>query len=142
MSMPRRSVLLLPTSMALLASGCESLTGGDDTLWGSAAQFDVLLAPMSIAPRHIALRRGVPVRLHVVNNDTQGRGFYAGGFFANVATRPGEALFVSAGGIELPPGARRSIVLVPLQAGHWPVDTLAELPPNAVGTITVVAPTG
>lgn len=142
MSMSRRSVLLLSGATALLGQGCETLADADATLWGSAAQFDILLAPMSIAPRQIVLRRGVPVRLHIVNVDRQARGFYAGGFFANVATRPGEALFVSAGGIELPPCATRSIVLVPLQAGQWPVDSLSEMPPGTGGTITVLAPTG
>lgn len=142
MRLPRRSMLLLPGMATLLGPGCAFLADAGPTSWGSAAQFDIVLRRMSITPQEIVLRRGAPVRLHLVNDDSQSRGFYAPSFFANVATRPGEGLYSSAGGIELPPGATRSLVLVPLQAGRWAVDSLGDLPPGGGATIIVTASSG
>lgn len=139
----RRSLLRLPVLLTPLpGAGCAWLQPGDGTPWQDAPRLDIVLSRDSIAPQHIRLRRGAPVQLRLVNTDSQGRAFTAPGFFANVATRPGEALFASAGGIDLPPGATRTIIVMPLVTGQWTIDSRADFPPGAAGTITVVPGSG
>lgn len=139
----RRALLPIPAILAAAAgSGCAWLEQNDGTPWQDAPQLDIVLSSTGVVPQHIRLRRGAPVQLRVVNADTQGRAFIAPGFFANVATRPGEALFTSAGGIDLPPGTTRRLIVMPLVAGQWTVDTRADIPPGAASTITVLPSPG
>ncbi|HET9813583.1 MAG TPA: cupredoxin domain-containing protein [Sphingomicrobium sp.] len=62
------------------------------------------------APRPIHLRAGQPVTLTFVNRSGSGHDFTAERFFASSQVRAGAA---PDGEIELPPGATRSITLVP-----------------------------
>lgn len=81
--------------------------------WRTAPEYDVLLRPFAYEPQIIRLEAGRPVKLRFVNSGRATHSFGAAAFFRAARLRPGDAEAVAGGSIQLAPGERRTIALVP-----------------------------
>lgn len=99
---------------------------GSGTDWSRARPIEVVLDEYAFQPDRITLRVAEPVLLRLINRGARPHDFTAPGFFARVATRPGDAMAArlrAAGGtVDVPAGGAREVLLVPLAAGTWPLD--------------------
>ena len=86
--------------------------------WHSARSYDVLLMPYAYEPETIRLAAGQPVRLNFINQGQAHFSFSAEDFFRAAQVRSGDAQYVVDGRVELAPGERRTIALVPA-AGRY-----------------------
>ena len=106
-----RLLLLFALLLAVPAAAAEPE-------WRSARSYDVLMKPYDYEPATIRLAAGQPVRLNFINQGEASFSFSAEDFFRAAQVRTGDAQFVLDGRIELAPGERRTIALVPV-AGHY-----------------------
>ena len=86
--------------------------------WRQSREYEILLSSFDIAPHTMQFRAGEPLRLRLVNNSTVPHSFSARGFFAAAQIRPRERDVLTRGSIQVPPGATRTILLVPA-AGRY-----------------------
>ena len=87
--------------------------------WRAAVEHDILLHPFRYEPRLIHLRAGAPVKLRFVNDGRATLSFSAPAFFRAARVRPRDARWVAGGRLQLAPGERRTIALVPAE-GRYP----------------------
>lgn len=126
---------LLPT---LLLPGCAPEFWGESMVWATPEDIPLGFTPEGIDPWQLRLVQGRPVRLVLSNRDATSRALTAPGFFATVATRPGEGMIASAGGIDVPVGATRRVVLMPLVAGSWRLEGIRRPFPDAPPAAIIV----
>jgi plastocyanin len=105
--------LLLPIALMLAVPAAAA-----EPEWRSARSFDVLLMPYDYDPATIRLAAGEPVRLNFINQGQTRFSFSAEDFFRAAQVRSGDAQYVIDGRVELAPGERRTIALVPA-AGRY-----------------------
>lgn len=110
---PMRGLLLLA---ALIISAPAA---AHEPEWRQASEYDVLLRPWAFEPRVIRLEAGRPVRLRFVNSGQATLTLRAKDFFRAARVRSGsDAEEVRDGAVELAPGERQTITLVP-RAGRY-----------------------
>ena len=107
-----KHLFLLPCLMLLTAPAAAAPE------WRQSREYEVLLSSFDIAPQAMQFRAGEPLRLRLVNNSTVPHSFNARSFFAASEIRPRERAAVARGGIAVPPGETRTILLVPA-AGRY-----------------------
>lgn len=81
--------------------------------WRTAPEYDVLMRPHAFEPEEIRLRAGEPVKLRFVNQGQATYSFSAKDFFRSARVRDGDVAEVADGRLQLAPGERRVIALVP-----------------------------
>jgi hypothetical protein len=81
--------------------------------WRTAPEYDVLLRPWAFDPNPLRLRANRPVKLRFVNQGQATFSFSARDFFRSARLRSRDSDVVRGGQIELAPGERRTIALVP-----------------------------
>jgi len=81
--------------------------------WRTAPEYDVLLRPFAYEPQVIRLQAGRPVKLRLVNGGRATHSFSAGEFFRASRLRSRDAERLRDGTIEVPPGERLTVALVP-----------------------------
>ena len=113
--------LPLLLAAALLAAPLQT-AAAQEPEWRQSAEYDVLLRPFAYEPRVIRLEAGRPVRLRFVNSGQARLSFSAKRFFRQSRVRSGDDEAVRDGTVELEPGERRTIVLVP-RAGRYRVQS-------------------
>lgn len=106
-----RLSLLFALLLAVPASAAEPE-------WLTARSYDVLLRPYDYEPATIRLEAGQPVRLNFINQGQLTFSFAARDFFRAARIRGGDAERVASGRLELQPGERRTIALIPV-AGEY-----------------------
>jgi uncharacterized cupredoxin-like copper-binding protein len=106
----RLAVLLL-----LSSGGCAA----ESATWEKAATVTVTMSEYHFAPARIELRRGVPYRLHLVNNGSELHEFTAPDFFRAAGVRNPRALVADGHEAVLRPGEAKDVFVVPLRAGTY-----------------------
>ena len=86
--------------------------------WRQSRDYEVRLANFDIDPGLMRLKAGEPVRLRLLNGSNVAHNFSAADFFDRAQLRNRDKKLVSKGGIEVPAGQVREIVLVPA-AGRY-----------------------
>jgi uncharacterized cupredoxin-like copper-binding protein len=109
-----RPLVLLP---GLLLGGCAA----EVAAWEKAETMTVHMTEYRFAPARIALRRGVPYRLHLVNDGRELHEFTAPEFFRAAGVRNPKALVADGHEASLPPGTATDVFVVPLRAGRFPL---------------------
>lgn len=84
-------------------------------------EITVALSSYAFTPSTIALRAGVPVRLHLVNSSGKSHSFAAREFFAAATLVPDDAAKLHDGEIELDGGQSMDVRLTPARAGTYPL---------------------
>jgi uncharacterized cupredoxin-like copper-binding protein len=125
----------LPAALVLLAlAACAAppplaAPAGDRAAavdWSQARVVEIALDEYAFRPERIILRAGEPVRLRLANTGARAHDFTAPAFFANAATRPGDAagpaLRAAGGSVDVPAGGMREVALLPLAPGTYPLD--------------------
>jgi len=130
--MTRRQALPLSALGLLALAACAApppVVAGPEapgTDWAAAETREIRLDEYAFAPERIALAAGRPVRLRLVNRGARPHDFTAPAFFAAAATPPGDpvalALRAAGGSVDVPAGAVREVVVLPLRAGTYPLD--------------------
>jgi len=101
--------LLLAAAALLLAAPAAA----QEPEWRAAPEYDVLVTSFDYEPETIRLEAGQPVKLRFVNQGRSTYSFAAREFFAAARVRGRDAEHVAGGKLELAPGERRTIALVP-----------------------------
>ncbi|MBI3675008.1 MAG: cupredoxin domain-containing protein [Proteobacteria bacterium] len=100
------------------AAGAEDAVTPD---WSKAQTVEVTLTNYAFSPQSLHLRRGMPYRLHFVNNGSKSHNFDSDKFFAAVTIVPEDRAKVTDGKVELEEGQSTDVRLIPVTPGTYPV---------------------
>jgi plastocyanin len=112
--------LLMLLAALLMGLVLAAPSAAQEPEWRQSSEYDVLLRPYAIEPKEIRLEAGRPVRLRFVNSGQRSLSFSARRFFSASRLRSGDDRLVRGGTIQLAPGERQTIVLVPV-AGRYAI---------------------
>ena len=104
----------------LLISGA----GAEDAVtpdWSKAQSVEVTLTNYAFSPQSLHLKRGMPYRLHFVNNGSKSHNFTSEKFFAAVTIVPEDRGKVMDGKVELAEGQSANVRVIPVTPGTYPV---------------------
>ena len=103
----------MPRLLAAMTLLLAAAPAGGATEWRQSRDVEVRLSSFDIEPGTIRLKAGEPVRLNLVNVSQGDHSFSAPGFFRAAQVRSRDQRKLADGGIEVPAGDAREVVLVP-----------------------------
>ena len=116
----RRRAFPWPIGSALaVALVVFSMSSADATDWKRAKEVAVVTTESKFTPNKLALRRGIPYRLHVENRGKELHEFNAAEFFKTAKIDNPKVLNADKTELVLHPGEKKDLYLIPKQAGHF-----------------------
>lgn len=115
------AAFVLGLSMAGMrpAYTAEPATAAPD--WAKAHVVTIVMTNFAFTPPRIVLSRGLPYRLHFVNNGSGGHNFASREFFQAVEVAPEDRAKIDNGKIELTRDETADVRLVPISPGTYKV---------------------
>jgi plastocyanin len=89
--------------------------------WDTARTIEINLKSFAYIPATMTLQRGVPYRLHFVNQAGGGHNFVARDFFAEATIDPANRVALDQGQVELGGGDSATVRLISNRAGTYDV---------------------
>jgi len=103
----------MPRLLAAIALSLAAAPAGGATEWRQSRDVEIRLSSFDIQPGTIRLKAGEPVRLNLVNVSQGDHSFSAPDFFRAAEVRSRDQRKMAGGGIDVPAGEARELVLVP-----------------------------
>jgi uncharacterized cupredoxin-like copper-binding protein len=116
---PMLKPVLSASLLGLYFSGAAVAEPASSANWQKAQVVEVVMTNYAFTPKSFRLRRGVPYRLHFVNNGSSGHDFTAPEFFSAVLIAPDDRAKVDGDEIEVAEGQAVDLKIVPERPGAY-----------------------